>query len=167
MIGGRVLVFTSNMCTIGFGATANRDDPKLYNSDKERSILSPANDLYVQMAKECISHRICVDLFYCLNIQASSVDLTTVAPLAAHTGGDLFFYNKFEASKHGERLHYEIFRVLTRNQGSEIAIKARTSTGFTVTEYFGGFGVHESIDFELSAIDSDKFIGFLVRCDEK
>ena len=36
-----------------------------------------------------------------------------------------------------------------------------------MTEYFGGFGVKESVDFELSAIDSDKFVGFLIRCDEK
>ena len=48
-----------------------------------------------------------------------------------------------------------------------MAIKARTSTGLTVTEYFGSFGFKETADFELSAFDSDKSIGFLVRCDEK
>lgn len=37
----------------------------------------------------------------------------------------------------------------------------------TVTEYFGGFGVKEVADFELSAIDSDKSIGFSVRLDDK
>jgi protein transport protein SEC24 len=102
-----------------------------------------------------------------LNNPAKSIDFTSIAPLAAHTGGDLYYYNPFDATKHGERLHYEIFRVLTRTQGSEVAIKARTSTGFTVTEYFGGFGVKEIVDFELSAMDSDKFVGFVIRCDEK
>lgn len=73
----------------------------------------------------------------------------------------------FDINKHGEKLHYEIFRILTRTQGSEVAIKARASTGLTVTEYFGSFGVKEAADFGLSAIDSDKSIGFSVRVDEK
>lgn len=102
-----------------------------------------------------------------MNSPAKSVDFTTVAPISAHTGGDLYYYNPFEPSKHGERLHYDIFRVLTRSQGSEVAIKARTNSGYSVIEYFGGFGVKETVDFDMSAIDSDKFVGFLVRCDEK
>ena len=36
-----------------------------------------------------------------------------------------------------------------------------------MTEYFGGFGVKDLADFELSAIDSDKSIGFLLRSDDK
>lgn len=36
-----------------------------------------------------------------------------------------------------------------------------------MTEYFGGFGLKETADFELSAIDSDKSIGLLIRNDEK
>lgn len=77
------------------------------------------------------------------------------------------YINNFDINKHGEKLHYEIFRLLTRTQGSEVAIKARTSTGLSVVEYFGGFGVKEQADFELSAIDSDKSIGFLIRSDDK
>jgi hypothetical protein len=30
-IGGRILVFSSNICTSGYGAIKMRDDPKLYN----------------------------------------------------------------------------------------------------------------------------------------
>lgn len=77
------------------------------------------------------------------------------------------YFSNFDINKHGEKLHYEVFRILTRTQGSEVAIKARTSTGLTVTEYFGGFGVKETADFELAAIDSDKGIGFTIRMDEK
>jgi protein transport protein SEC24 len=165
-IGGKIIVFTSSICTTGLGATSSRDDPKLYNSDKEKIILQPATDFYVLLAEDCVKRRISVDMFYCLN-NPKSVDLTTVAPLPTHTGGDLYFYNPFDATKHGERLHNEIFRVLTRTQGNDVAIKARTSTGYSVIEYFGGFGVKETIDFDLASIDSDKFVGFLIRCDEK
>lgn len=160
-------MFSSQICSIGFGALAARDDPKVYNTDKEKLMLSPVSDIYIKMAEDCVQNRICVDLFYCLNQPMKSVDLTSIAPLAAHTGGDIYHYNPFDATKHGEKLHYEIFRVLTRTQGSEVSIKARTSTGYSVIEYFGGFGVKEIVDFELAAFDSDKFVGFVLRCDEK
>ena len=105
-------------------------------------------------------------MIYALKTQAS-IDITSIAPIAAHTGGDLLHFTNFDINKHGEKLHYEIFRILTRTQGTEVAIKARTSTGMSVTEYFGGFGVKESADFELSAIDSDKSVSFSIRMDEK
>lgn len=46
-------------------------------------------------------------------------------------------------------------------------IKARTSQGFSVTEYYGGFLFKESADFELAAIDADKSLAFVVRNDDK
>lgn len=46
-------------------------------------------------------------------------------------------------------------------------IKARTSTGITVTEYIGSFGFKEQADFEISSIDADKTISFLIRNDER
>lgn len=39
-------------------------------------------------------------------------------------------------------------------------IKARTSTGISVTEYHGGFALKEAADFEISSIDADKTISF-------
>ena len=73
----------------------------------------------------------------------------------------------FDINKHGEKLHYEIFRVLTRITGTDVQIKARVSGGLTVAEYFGGFTYKEQPDITLSSIDSDKTIGFVIRNDEK
>jgi protein transport protein SEC24 len=83
------------------------------------------------------------------------------------TGGDLHLFSPYDPIRHGEKVHYEIFRILTRPQATEIAIKARVSTGLTVTEYFGSFGFKEVADFELSAFDCDKSLGFIIRNDEK
>ena len=129
-------------------------------------LLSPVNDFYVKMAEECVDQRICVDLIYAIN-NAKSIDLTSMAPIATLTGGDLHLFSPFDPMKHGEKLHYEVFRILTRMQGTEVAIKARASTGLTVTEYFGSFGFKEIADFALAAIDCDKSVGFAVRNDEK
>lgn len=46
-------------------------------------------------------------------------------------------------------------------------IKARTSTGISITEYIGSFGVKEQVDFEMASIDADKTISFLIRNDER
>ena len=53
-IGGRILVFSSHANTAGFGAIVARDDPKLYNTDKEKVLLSPANDTYIKLVQECV-----------------------------------------------------------------------------------------------------------------
>jgi protein transport protein SEC24 len=65
-IGGRIIVFASNINGIGAGSLILRDDSKLYNTDKEKNIVSPANDHYIKMAIECVQQRITVDLFYAL-----------------------------------------------------------------------------------------------------
>jgi hypothetical protein len=46
-------------------------------------------------------------------------------------------------------------------------IKARCSKGMSVTEYFGGFGLRESVELQLAALDADKTFGFTLRNDEK
>ena len=46
-------------------------------------------------------------------------------------------------------------------------VKARCSTGYTVTEYFGSFGLKESVDFQIPSMDADKSFGFQLRNDEK
>lgn len=99
--------------------------------------------------------------------QYNSTDLTSIAVLPSQTGGDLHFMAPFDVNKHGEKLHYEIFRILTRTSGTEVQIKARVSAGLTVSEYFGGFTFKELPDISLSSIDADKSIGFIIRNDEK
>jgi hypothetical protein len=54
------------------------------------------------------------------------------------TGGSLYFYNNFDVTMHGEKIYYELFRSLTRPVVSDVQLKARVSTGFTVSEYIGG-----------------------------
>ena len=83
------------------------------------------------------------------------------------TGGDLVYFSKFDISKHGEKLYYELFRNISKVTASEVMVKARCSTGFSVTEYFGGFGLREASEFKLSSIDADKSFGFLLRNDDK
>jgi hypothetical protein len=36
----------------------------------------------------------------------NSIDLTTIAPIAGITGGDVHFYQNFDVVKHGEKMYY-------------------------------------------------------------
>ena len=47
----------------GPGALKMRDDPKLYGTDKERTLLVPQDTLYSTMGKECVNEGVCVDLW--------------------------------------------------------------------------------------------------------
>jgi len=129
-------------------------------------MMMPANNFYQDLAAECNKHRICVDLFYGLN-EKISVDLATVVPVCGMTGGELTFYQPFDVVKHGEKLYYNIFHVLTRTTGTEVAIKARCSTGLTVTEYMGSHLSYQTAEMIQAWIDSDKVISCTLRNDEK
>lgn len=72
-----------------------------------------------------------------------SIDLASFSVLASRTGGDLYFYPGFDLEQHSEKIHYELFRILTRTQGMEVVMKLRTSSGFSAIEYMGGFGTIE------------------------
>jgi protein transport protein SEC24 len=123
LIGGKTMLFSSGMYSGGLGALICRDDPELYNYDGEKGLISPGNNIFVKMAQECVQSRICVDIFYAAN-SAKSIDLGSISPLVSLTGGDLHFFNSFNIAKHGEKLHYEIYRGLTRTVGRDVIIKA-------------------------------------------
>lgn len=133
--------------------------------------MSPANDFYQKLAQLCLHNRITVDLFFAFSEKqmqmSSSNDIATIVPLAGITGGDVILYPKFDVYKHGEKLYYQIFRNLTRIVGTEVAIRARVSTGLSVLEYIGSFMRSQSQDFFISSIDCDKTISCLIKSDDK
>lgn len=79
--------------------------------------------------------------------------MATLAPLTGITGGDLNFFPDFDCVQHGEKLYYQIFRILTRVSASDVMIKLRVSTGLTVTEYFGQFGSYAQSEFGVASLD--------------
>ena len=70
-------------------------------------------------------------------------------------------------NRHGEKLHFDIFRDLTRNTVYDVSMKARVSMGLSITSYLGGFGESTENTVEQSCIDADKTIGFTIKQDVK
>lgn len=49
-------------------------------------------------------------------------------------------YSPFDFRKNGEKIHFDIFRIISRRDiGNDVIAKIRTSNGYRVTEYFGAF----------------------------
>jgi protein transport protein SEC24 len=161
------MVFGSGMCQLGIGALKSRDDPMVYNSDKEKLLFqhTTENDFYKHFGNKCLKNRITLDLYLGVPSASESIDLASMNYAVQLTGGDLVYFSKFNVDKHGEKLYYELFRNLTKQVGTEVTVKARCSEGFSVTEYFGSFGLKEAVDFQLSSIDADKTFCFQLRND--
>lgn len=71
--------------------------------------------------------------------------------------------NSFQDRHDGEKLFYDVFRILTRNGAYDVAFRVRCSEGYAVVAYLGNFIRVNAIDFELPSIDADKTIGVLMR----
>jgi hypothetical protein len=120
------------------------------------------------LGTECVQKRIAVDIFVALsrgaNIQA---DLATIAPVVGLTGGDLHYFTDFDGAEHGEKLYYQMFRIVTRVTNTDITMKLRVSSGLSVSDYIGSFMRSEAADMALAALDSDKVISCVIRNDTK
>jgi len=102
-------------------------------------MLAQENSFYRDLALECISKCITVDLFLAITKKYQTLDTATMSPIAGITGGDLYLYNDFDVVMHGEKLYYNIFRNLTRVAATDVMVKLRVSSGLSVSEYFGQF----------------------------
>lgn len=60
--GGKVFAYLTHVPSLGWGAITNRVDFKLFNTEKERTILDSGNVAYERLAKECKDRRVAVDL---------------------------------------------------------------------------------------------------------
>ena len=158
------------MPSLGFGAITNRNDVKLYNTDKERTLLDSAHPAYERMAKQCKERRISVDLLVTPPLQSNyspQFDLASMSLLPNITGGSLYYYSSFQSALHSERLYYDIYRNLTRNYALEPVLRARTTAGLSVQALTGGFYTRQAPDVLLSIMDEDKAIGIVMKQDGK
>lgn len=163
------MVFSSFISSIGIGAVHNMCKPEEFNGTEEPKMMQPSNDFFTKLGQECVTKCITVDLIFAFAPKqaVSSCNIATLAPVAGISGGDVVLYSKFDVLMHGEKLYFQIFRNMTRVVGTEVAIKLRVSTGYSVSDYIGSFMRYQSPDIALSSIDADKTISCLIKNDEK
>ena len=163
---GKVLWFVMDIPSIGYGALKPRNQPALYNTDKERSLLLPDEKAtaYSDLAEICAKDKVAVDIFACAH---ADIDLASLSPVSTPVGGEVYYYAPFNSAEYGEKLHFDIFRNLTRLTVYDVSIKARCSLGLSIQKYLGGFGDTIESPVQFSVFDSDKTIGFTIKQDSK
>ncbi|KAG6824214.1 COPII subunit, partial [Arthromyces matolae] len=62
-IGGKIMVLSSALPSVGAGALKPREDPKVLGTAKESALLQPAVPFYKTFAIECSRAHVSVDMF--------------------------------------------------------------------------------------------------------
>ncbi|KAK9524686.1 hypothetical protein VZT92_017057 [Zoarces viviparus] len=148
---GKLFIFQSSMPTAEApGKLKNRDDKKLVNTDKEKTLFQPQKGVYEQLSKECVAQGCCVDLFL---FPSQYMDIATMADVPSHTGGSVYKYNNFQVETDGEHFLRDLRKDVQKSIGFDAIMRVRTSTGFRATEFFGAVHMNNTTDIEMAAVD--------------
>lgn len=135
-IGGKMVVFLSNLPSIGDARLKHRDNPRTLGTDKEQVQLVSQDDWYKDRAIEFSKLQICLDLFL---FSSQYTDVATLSMLPKYTGGSMFYYPGFTSHRDGPKFKSELTRVLRRQTGFEAVMRVRVSRGLKISNFYGNF----------------------------
>ncbi|KAG9485207.1 hypothetical protein GDO78_008344, partial [Eleutherodactylus coqui] len=162
---GKLLVFHTTLpIAEAPGKLKNRDDKKLLNTDKEKTLFQPQTTFYNNLAKDCVAQGCCVDLFLFPN---QYTDVATLGIVPYHTGGSIYKYTFFKMETDKERFLNDLRRDVQKDIGFDAVMRVRTSTGIRATDFFGAFYMSNTTDVELAGLDCDKTITVEFKHDDK
>mmetsp|Transcript_4329 Transcript_4329/g.6485 ORF Transcript_4329/g.6485 Transcript_4329/m.6485 type:complete len:928 (+) Transcript_4329:131-2914(+) len=162
--GGKIVTVLSMLPDVGAGKLQARNDMKVYNTNKESSLLVPQGNFYAKLATFCAQARIAVDLFAC---PAGYVDLATIGALARNTGGQIYYYNGFHINKDGEAFTRDMYRNMSRFTAFGAVMVIRCSKGLKIQERYGNFFAREADEMEIPAIHCDSSFGIMLGHESK
>uniref|UniRef100_A0A452IFL6 SEC24 homolog C, COPII coat complex component n=1 Tax=Gopherus agassizii TaxID=38772 RepID=A0A452IFL6_9SAUR len=162
---GKLFIFhTSLPIAEAPGKLKNRDDRKLINTDKEKTLFQPQTSFYSNLAKDCVAQGCCVDLFLFPN---QYLDVATLGVVPYQTGGTIYKYAYFQLETDQERFLNDLRKDVQKEVGFDAVMRVRTSTGIRATDFFGAFYMSNTTDVELAGLDCDKTITVEFRHDDK
>uniref|UniRef100_A0AAY4DSR7 SEC24 homolog D, COPII coat complex component n=2 Tax=Denticeps clupeoides TaxID=299321 RepID=A0AAY4DSR7_9TELE len=150
---GKLFIFHSSIPTAEApGKLKNRDDRKLFNTEKEKTLFQPLKGVYEQLCKDCVAQGCCVDLFL---FPSQYLDLATMGDVPTHTGGSVYKYSNFQAEVDGTHFLNDLRKDVEKPIGFDAIMRVRTSTGFRATDFFGAIHMNNTTDVEMAAVDCD------------
>ncbi|KAJ2736348.1 COPII subunit [Coemansia sp. BCRC 34962] len=137
-LGGKVIVMQASPPTIGEGKVEPRTEGKDLGTSRESDLLRPQNMWYKTMAAECSRTQIAFDTVF---IGQQPMDIPTVSCLARYTGGSVFYYPSFMATRKPEveRFSQELSNHLSACVALESVLRVRASKGLRMASYYGNF----------------------------
>ncbi|KAM6390302.1 LOW QUALITY PROTEIN: protein transport protein Sec24C [Pluvialis apricaria] len=162
---GKLFIFhTSLPVAEAPGKVKNRDDKKLINTDKEKTLFQPQTSFYNSLAKDCVAQGCCVDLFLFPN---QYLDVATLGVVTYQTGGSIYKYAYFQLETDQDRFLNDLRRDVQKEVGFDAVMRVRTSTGIRATDFFGAFYMSNTTDVEMAGLDCDKTITVEFKHDDK
>ncbi|NXT28453.1 SC24D protein, partial [Syrrhaptes paradoxus] len=162
---GKLFIFHSSLPTAEApGKLRNRDDKKLLNTDKEKTLFQPQVNSYEALARDCVAHGCCVNLFLFPN---QYVDVASMGLVTMYTGGTLYKYNNFQLSSDSLQFLADLRKDIEKKTGFDAIMRIRTSTGFRATDFFGAIYMNNTTDVEMAAVDCDKAVTVEFKHDDK
>lgn len=162
---GKLFIFhTSLPIAEAPGKLKNRDDKKLINTDKEKTLFQPQTSFYNNLAKDCVAQGCCVDLFLFPN---QYLDVATLGIVTYQTGGSIYKYAYFQLETDQDRFLNDLRRDVQKEVGFDAVMRVRTSTGIRATDFFGAFFMSNTTDVEMAGLDCDKTITVEFKHDDK
>ncbi|NWU96232.1 SC24D protein, partial [Upupa epops] len=162
---GELFIFHSSLPTAEApGKLRNRDDKKLLNTDKEKTLFQPQVNIYEALARDCVANSCCVSLFLFPN---QYVDVASMGLVTMYTGGTMYKYNNFQLDVDSPQFLSDLRKHLTKKSGFDAIMRVRTSTGFRATDFFGAIYMNNTTDVEMAAVDCDKAVTVEFKHDDK
>ncbi|NXX51192.1 SC24D protein, partial [Tricholaema leucomelas] len=162
---GKLFIFHSSLPTAEApGKLRNRDDKKLLNTDKEKTLFQPQVNTYEALARDCVANGCCVNLFLFPN---QYVDVASIGLVTMYTGGTLYKYNNFQLDSDSSQFLSDLRRDVEKKTGFDAIMRVRTSTGFRATDFFGAIYMNNTTDVEMAAVDCDKAVTVEFKHDDK
>ncbi|KAJ3559386.1 hypothetical protein NM688_g386 [Phlebia brevispora] len=122
-IGGKIVVLSSSLPSVGVGALKNREDAKILGTAKESGLLQAASPFYKTFAIECSRAQVSVDMFL---FSAAYQDVATLACLPHYTAGQTYFYPAFNArTEDAQKFAHEFGAVLAQPIMLEAVMRVR------------------------------------------
>ncbi|KAM9030407.1 protein transport protein Sec24D isoform 1-T2 [Ara ararauna] len=162
---GKLFIFHSSLPTAEApGKLRNRDNKKLLNTDKEKTLFQPQVNSYEPLARDCVANGCCVNLFLFPN---QYVDIASMGLVTLYTGGTLYKYNNFQLDADSPRFLSDLRKDIEKKTGFDAIMRVRTSTGFRATDFFGAIYMNNTTDVEMAAVDCDKAVTVEFKHDDK
>lgn len=164
--GGKIICSLSTLSTRGPNRLVLREDSKVYNTEKEKSLFKTDSAAWRTLAGKMVECGVGVDFFL---TPSAYLDVATTGHVSATTGGETFLYTNFVKERDTERLVAELSHAFHRNAGYQALMKVRCSNGLQVSAYHGNFlqlGA-SSADVEFGVIDEDKAVAIMFSHDGK
>eukprot|EP01084_Bolivina_argentea_P044981 82785_1 len=159
-IGGKIICFSFGLPSLGKGKVMNRT--KSYESQSDASeydkLLKRSNNFFMDLAISLTKYQISCDLFQMTSAEESYCDISTIKGICRCSGGELFYYDQYNAVRHEDSFCADLYKLLTRRKGWESVMRIRVSKGISIKNYYGCFYRRSADLLSIPTIDSDKAV---------